>query len=48
MVTVNVQTPKGKREIELTNVALALGFMTNLISLHLLNLKDAHWNSKRP
>lgn len=42
MVTVYVQTPNGKREIEPTNVALALGFMTNLVSLHLLNAKSVH------
>ena len=46
--TVYVQTPEGKREIELTNVALAPGFMTNLVSLHLLNAKGVHWNSENP
>ena len=47
-VTINVPTPDGKREIELTNVALAPGFMTNLVSLHLLNAKGVHWNSESP
>ena len=48
IVTVNVPTPSGPGEIELTNVALALGFMTNLVSLHLLNAKGVHWSSERP
>jgi len=47
-VTVNVQTPKGRAEIDLSNVALAPGFMTNLVSLHLLNVKGVHWNSEKP
>jgi hypothetical protein len=47
-VTVYVPTPSGIGEIELTNVALALGFMTNLVSLHLLNDKEVHWNSEHP
>ena len=29
-------------------MALAPGFMTNLISLHLLNVKGVHWNSENP
>src|SRR5204862_5890850 len=37
-------TPNGLAKIELTNVALALGFMTNLVSLHLLNNKGVYWN----
>ena len=47
-VTVNVETLDGRQEIELTNVALAPGFMTNLVSLHLLNIKGVHWNSENP
>ena len=47
-VTVYVQTPNGRREIELTNVALAPGFITNLVSLQLLNRKGVHWNSEHP
>jgi len=38
-VTLEVQTADGFGEIELTNVALAPGFMTNLVSLYLLNAK---------
>jgi len=48
VVTFNVQTPNGEREIELTNVALAPRFMTNLVSLYLLNDKGVHWNSEKP
>jgi Reverse transcriptase (RNA-dependent DNA polymerase)/Pol polyprotein, beta-barrel domain len=47
-VTVYVQTPNGRCEIELTNVALAPGFMTNLVSLQLLNCKGVHWSSEHP
>ena len=36
-VTINIQTTQGRREIDLSNVALAPGFMTNLVSLSLLN-----------
>ena len=45
-VDVQVQTPNGPGRIELTNVALAPGFMTNLVSLYLLNVKGVHWNSE--
>ena len=41
-VTVYVLTLDGQREIELTNVALAPRFMTNLVSLYLLNVKGVH------
>ena len=47
-VTIHVDTPDGPGEIRLTNVALAPGFMTNLVSLDLLNSKGVHWNSKYP
>ena len=47
-MTIYVPTPSGRGEIELTNVALAPGFMTNLVSLHLLNDKEVHWNSEHP
>src|SRR5271168_2446156 len=36
------------RTIILTHVALAPGFMTNLVSLQLLNQKGVHWNSENP
>jgi hypothetical protein len=32
----------------LLNVALVPGFMTNLVSLSILNSKDVHWNSRFP
>ena len=47
-VHIQVQTKNGMKEIELRNVALALGFMTNLVSLQLLNIKGVHWNSETP
>ena len=47
-IIINAQTPEGPGEIELTDVALAPGFMTNLVSLHLLNVKGVHWNSESP
>jgi hypothetical protein len=48
IVTIYIQTPEGRDEIELNNVALAPGFMTNLVSLYLLNVKGVHWNSEDP
>jgi hypothetical protein len=45
---VPVQTQDGIREIELKNVALALGFMTNLVCLRLLNIKRVYWNLEIP
>ena len=47
-IIINAQTPEGLGEIELTDVALAPRFMTNLVSLHLLNVKGVHWNSESP
>ena len=47
-VKVGVNTPDGLDYITLVNVALAPGFMTNLVSLDLLNAKDVHWNSADP
>ena len=47
-VNVGVNTPDGPDYITLVNVALAPGFMTNLVSLDLLNAKDVHWNSADP
>jgi len=41
-VTIQIQTPEGMRTINLDNVALAPGFITNLVSLHLLNIKGVH------
>ena len=47
-VKLNIETPRGRRHLELTNVALAPGFMSNLVSLNLLNIRDVHWNSEHP
>ena len=47
-VTIYVPTLDGQGEIELTNVALAPRFMTNLVSLHLLSVKGVHWSSEKP
>jgi len=47
-VKINVQTPKGQQNIELSDVALAPGFMSNLVSLAVINTKGAHWNSEKP
>jgi hypothetical protein len=41
-ITIHAQTLEGPGEIELTDVALAPRFMTNLVSLHLLNVKGVH------
>src|SRR5437762_6919597 len=47
-IKVQVYTPNSLAKIELTNVALALGFITNLVSLHLLNNKGVYWNLENP
>ncbi|KAI0991826.1 hypothetical protein K3495_g16361, partial [Podosphaera aphanis] len=45
---VAVTTPKGNAYITLNKVALIPGFMTSLISLRLMNVKNVHWNSLTP
>jgi hypothetical protein len=35
-------------ELTLENVALAPGFITNLVSLNLLNQQGVYWNSEYP
>ena len=45
-VSITTNTPNGPGELTLENVALAPGFMTNLVSLDLLNQKGVHWNSE--
>ena len=40
IITMNM--PQGKKKIELLNVALAPGFMTNLVSLDQLNSKGVY------
>ena len=46
--TVQIRTPAGSEQITLMNVALAPGFMTNLVCLRRLNDKGVHWFSKFP
>jgi hypothetical protein len=38
----NVDTPSGLRQMTLLNVALVPDFITNLVSLSILNKKDVH------
>jgi hypothetical protein len=47
-IRIIVDTPERKRKLKLGNVALALGFMTNLVSFSLLISKDIYWNSRKP
>ena len=47
-VKVKVDTPSGKRHITLYNVGLAQGFLTNIVSMQLLNQCGFHWNSRIP
>ncbi|KAI0992461.1 hypothetical protein K3495_g15724, partial [Podosphaera aphanis] len=45
---VKVDTPNGKKHITLSNVILAHGFLTNIVSMQLLNKSGLHWNSRTP
>lgn len=45
---VKVDTSTGKKHITLNNVALAHGFLTNIISMQLLNNHGLHLNSRSP
>ena len=47
-VHVNIQTPEGKAVIELRDVALVPGYMTNVVALKAFNRKGVHWNSEHP
>ena len=47
IVKINVQTLKAQQNIELLNVALALRFILNLVSLAVINTKGAYWNSEK-
>ncbi|HEV7737643.1 MAG TPA: hypothetical protein VGO47_09780, partial [Chlamydiales bacterium] len=46
LIPVDIGTKKAL--IQLKNVALVTGFLTNLVSLSLLNDGDLHWHSKYP
>ena len=43
-----VDTLSGKRHITLKNVALSHDFLTNIVSMQLLNKSGFHWSSRRP
>jgi hypothetical protein len=45
---IDVQTETGIAQIELLNVALIPGFMTNIVALPVLNRKGIHWNTRMP
>ncbi|KAI0994616.1 hypothetical protein K3495_g13565, partial [Podosphaera aphanis] len=45
---VKILTEKSDGYITLSKVALIPGFMTSLVSLHLMNVKNVHWNSMEP
>lgn len=47
-VKMTVDTPEGKRFITLTNVGLAHRFLTNIVSMQLLNEMGFHWSSGAP
>jgi hypothetical protein len=47
-VKINIETPCRRRYLELTNIALAPGFISNLVLLNLLNIRDVYWNSEYP
>lgn len=47
-VTIEVLVNGVAATVQLENVTLAPGFMTNLVSLDILNSKGVHWNSEQP
>ncbi|KAF5200461.1 Reverse transcriptase family protein [Thalictrum thalictroides] len=47
-VKINVDTPTGEKHITLKNVALAHSFLTNIVSMQLLNKSGLHWSSRKP
>jgi hypothetical protein len=42
IIRIIINIPKGKRKLKLGNVVLVLGFITNLVSLSLLTLKNIY------
>jgi hypothetical protein len=44
-IRIIIDTPERKHKLKLGNVILALGFMTNLVSLSFLTSKNIYWNS---
>jgi hypothetical protein len=45
-IGINVTTPTGTMPVDLINVALSTGFLTNLVSLHALKKVDIHFDSE--
>ena len=48
VVKLKVDTPEGKKHITLENVSLVRGFMSNIVSMPLLNTHGFHWSSREP
>jgi len=47
-VTINIDTTTGPAYFQLRNVALAPGFMSNLVSMDILAEQQIHWTSRKP
>ena len=47
-VTINIDTTTGPAYFQLCNVALAPGFMSNLVSMDILAEQQIHWSSRKP
>ena len=45
---VTIKTLYRTKEIELKEIALISGFLTNIVSLNLLNKDGIYWNSRKP
>jgi hypothetical protein len=45
-VRIYITTPTGREPVDLINVALSTGFLTNLVSLHALKNVDIHFDSE--
>jgi len=48
IVTINIDTTTGLACFQLRNVALAPGFMSNLVSMDILAEQHIHWSSRKP
>ena len=47
-VTINIDTTTRLAYFQLRNVALAPGFMSNLVSMDILAEQQIHWTSRKP
>jgi hypothetical protein len=47
-VTINIDTTTGPAYFQLRNVALAPGFISNLVSMDILAEQNIHWSSRKP